>query len=300
MKRFLLSVAIILALQTGLSQTSDRVERRLQVELRSEKGVAYAKFGDREVHLDWFRPDDEKTYPGIVLIHGGGWIGGKREAFETTAVDLAKAGFVVANIDYRLATEAQFPGAVLDCRAAVRWIRANAVSLGVNAEKVAAIGGSAGGHLAAMVAMVATTSGDSFFEEKQNHSEESDDVQAVIIMGTGVDQVARVKEAKSGSIKNCVIFFGGEYSEVPEMYAKGSPITHLSAETPPILMIDGSLDRPGERYGEFREKLDALGVRNEFQVIQGAKHGAWGNAKFRPSFVREMVGFLESVFSGDE
>ncbi|MDF1861784.1 MAG: alpha/beta hydrolase [Verrucomicrobiales bacterium] len=280
---------VVFGCLTGFAQEPKRVD------LRSENDVVYAKFGDREVQLDWFRPANEETLPGIVLIHGGGWIGGKRESFESTARDLAHHGYMVANISYRLATEAKFPGAVLDCKAAVRWMRANAGRLGVDSERIAAIGGSAGGHLAAMVA---TTSGDPDFEDQTNHPAESDALQAAIIMGSGVDQVARVHEAKSGSIKNCVIFFGGEYSEVPEIYAKGSPITHLSQSTPPILMLDGEKDRPGERYVEFRSRLDALGVTNEFQMIPGAKHGEWGKATFRPAFVGAMTAFLDGVFSG--
>lgn len=263
-------------------------------ELRETTNVAYARFGEHEVLLDWYRPDDERVYPGIVLIHGGGWIGGSRTAFASTARDLARKGFVVANIDYRLATEAPFPGAVLDCKAAVRWMRAHAEELKVDPGKIAVIGGSAGGHLAAMVA---TTHGNEFFSDEGNHSDRSDEVQAAVIMGAGVDQVARVKESKTGSIRNCVIFFEGEYDEVPERYAQGSPITHLSKQTPPILMLDGEKDRPGERYVEFRKKLDSFGVRNDFAVVPGAAHGKWAAKEFRPRFVASMVAFLDSIFS---
>ncbi|MCG8601292.1 MAG: alpha/beta hydrolase [Verrucomicrobiales bacterium] len=267
-----------------------------QGELRIRTDVAYAKFGGREVHLDWFRPDDKNVYPGILLIHGGGWIGGSRKAFGTTAQDLARLGYVVANIDYRLATEAKFPGAVLDCKAAVRWMRANAEELGLDPDHIAAVGGSAGGHLAAMVA---TTSGNPDFADEANHPEESDVLHALVIMGAGVDQVARIKESKNGSIKNCVIFFGGEYREVPETYAQGSPITHLSEKTPPVLMLDGGNDRPGQRYGEFRKKLDSLGVRNDLRVIPNAKHGEWGKPQYRPKFVAAMDAFLRDVMGDD-
>lgn len=113
--------------------------------------VVYASYVDRELHLDWVRPDNDEIYPGIVLVHGGGWIGGSRKSFQTTAEDLARAGYVVANVDYRLATEAKFPGAVLDVKAAVRWMRANAEMLGLNPERIGGVGGSAGGHLTAML-----------------------------------------------------------------------------------------------------------------------------------------------------
>lgn len=137
-------------------------------EPRIKADVPYAKFVDREVQLDRFRIDDEAVLPGIVLTYGGGWIGGSRKAFRQTAQDLAGLGYVVANVDYRLATEAKSSGAVLDCKAAVRWMRVNAEELGVDPSRIAAIGSSAGGHLAAMFA---TTSGDSAFADKGNHPE---------------------------------------------------------------------------------------------------------------------------------
>lgn len=116
--------------------------------------------------------------------------------------------------------------------------------------------GSAGGHPPATVSM---TQGDKFFTDSENYVGISDEVITAVIMGTGFEQVARVKEAEGGSVKTCIIFFGGELDEVPEMYKKRSPTTHLAEKTPPILVIDGELDRPGQRYVEFREKLDSRG-----------------------------------------
>jgi acetyl esterase/lipase len=282
----------LLAFVLALGSLSITIADDAAPALKEGREVAYATFGDRSVTLDWFRPDNKAVYPGIVLIHGGGWTGGSRTGFEETAKRIARNGYVVSNIDYRLATEAKFPGAVLDCKAAVRWMRANAEKLGVNPEKIGAVGGSAGGHL---VAMIATTSGDERFSDSVNSPGVSDELQAAIILGAGVDQVARVKATKGGSIKNCVIFFGGEYTEVPEVYAMGSPITHLSEKTPPILMMDGEFDTPGERYGEFRGKLDGFGVRNEFLMIPGAKHGQWVKEPFLASYIKAYTTFLDSV-----
>ena len=196
----------------------------------------------------WFRPDDDKVYPGVLVVHGGGWIGGNRKSFETIAKDLARAGYVVANLEYRLATEEPFPGAVLDVKAAIRWMRSEAERLQMNSEAIGGVGGSAGGHL---IAMAASTPDRKEFPKKGNHPGQSDQLQAAVIMGSGVDQVARVKDSPTGSIKNCVIFFGGEYKDVPEVYAQGSPITHVAPDTAPVLMLDGELDRPGERYPEY-------------------------------------------------
>lgn len=158
--------------------------------------------------------------------------------------------------------------------AAAKWLRSHhGEAWGVDPDKIAMVGGSASVHLAAMVA---TTHGDEFFKDSENYVGVSDEVIAAVIIGTGVDQVARVKETKGGSVKNCVILFGEELDEVTEMYEKGSLITHLSGKTPPILTIDGALDRPRQHYVEFRERLDSLGMKNEFVMVSRSETWSMG------------------------
>ncbi|MDA7598045.1 alpha/beta hydrolase, partial [bacterium] len=252
--------------------------------------VDFAIYGGRAVQLDLYAPKETtKLRPGIVLIHGGGWIGGSRKAFRNTAMRLATEGFVVANIDYRLATEAKFPGCVSDAKAAIRWMRAHAKQNGMDPGTIYAIGGSAGGHLAAMVA---TSPGK--FEGEGGWADQSSAVSGVVMMGAGVDQVTRARESKSGSVKSCVIFFGGEYSEKPEIYAAGSPITHISKETPPILFLDGEFDNPGKRYVKMQGELDELGVSHKLVVIPSAKHGQWGREPWKTPFENAMLEFLRS------
>lgn len=277
------------------SKTSGKKPQQAQAKLpagmTAYRGIDYATYGDRKVALDVFVPGGEGAFPGVLLVHGGGWIGGQRAAFERFAVELAKRGYVVANIDYRLATEAKFPGAVLDCKAAVRWMRANAEEYRIDPDRIGGVGGSAGGHL---TGMVATTAHDpEKFEESENSPGESAALQAAVLMGAGVDQVSRVKEAKNQRIENCVIFFGAEFSENPDIYAQGSPITHVSKETPPLLFLDGEFDRPGERYVDMRKKLDGLGVPNEFVMIPGAKHGQWGREPWLTPFVEAVDAFFK-------
>ncbi len=256
----------------------------------AHRGIDYATFGERKVAMDVFVPEGDGPFPGVLLVHGGGWIGGQRQAFERFAVELAKRDYVVGNIDYRLATEAKFPGAVLDCKAAVRWLRAHADEYRLDPDRIGGVGGSAGGHL---TGMVATTGHDpEKFEEAQNSPGQSAALQAAVLMGAGVDQVSRVKEAKNQRIENCVIFFGAEFSENPDIYAQGSPITHVSEQTPPLLFLDGEFDNPGERYVEMRKKLDALGVTNEFVMIPGAKHGQWGREPWLTPFVEAVDNFF--------
>ena len=260
-------------------------------EVNVKRGITYAAYGDRTLQLDLYLPNTEgESRIAIVLVHGGGWIQGSRDKFSKVAQALAERGYVVANISYRLATEAKFPGAVSDVKAATRWLRHHADEYNVDPKRIAGIGGSAGGHL---VAMAALTPGR--FEGDGGLPDVSSEMSAIVVMGSGVDQVARVRETKGGEVKNCTIFFGGTLEQVPEIYREASPITHVSAQTPPILFLDGSRDRPGERYVEMRKKLDELEITHQLSVVEGAKHGQWGHPDFRPKFVEAMATFLSKT-----
>jgi pectinesterase len=257
--------------------------------IESHEDLQFAKIGERVLKLDLYRQPTAKSVPGVVLVHGGGWAKGTKESFRRMAKHLAEAGYVTITIEYRLSGEAQFPGAVEDCKAAVRWLRANADKYGVDPERIAGIGGSAGGHL---TGMVATTPGK--FEGTAGNADQSSALQAAVLMGAGVDQVKRNKETEK-PIQNCLVFFGGTIEKYPERYAAGSPITHISKSTPPLLFLDGEKDRPGVRYVDMRKQLDALGVKNKLAVVPGAKHGQWNKSPFFEGFTKEILAFLRDT-----
>lgn len=244
-----------------------------------------------KLEFDFYPASDASSLsPAIILVHGGGWTGGTRAGFVPIAEAFNKLGYAVLNIEYRLATQAKFPAAVLDVAAAVRWTKAHAKEHQIDPERIFLVGGSAGGHLAAMVATTAHTDN---YNDGKNWADQSSEVAGFVIMGTGVDQVTRVKE--SGRVENCVIFFGAEFEDNPAIYAEASPITHVSKKTPPVLMIEGEKDRPGKRYVDWSPKLDALGVRNELVVVPEAKHGQWGKEPYRSQFVEGIDTFLKSL-----
>ena len=115
--------------------------------------ITYARYGDRTLEMDIYRPKASwGQLPAIVCIHGGGWAKGNRISHEKVAQALAAKGYVAATISYRLSGEASFPAAIQDCKAAVRYLRANADTLGIDESKIGAIGLSAGGHLTALLA----------------------------------------------------------------------------------------------------------------------------------------------------
>ncbi len=279
------SVMSLLWLPTVFATADLSVEK-----IRIFQDIEYAKFGDRGVYLDVFAPKGNGDYPGVVLVHGGGWVQGKRQGFQNLAVKLAEKGYVVANIDYRLATEALFPAAVLDTKAAIRWLRKHEDTYQVDPDNIFGIGGSAGGHL---IAMAGLTQNRDVFSDQENNPNVSGKLNGIIIMGTGVDQVSRVKKAKDQYVKNSALFFGSRYAENPEIYALGSPITHITENTPPILMLDGSLDRPGERYVDFIPLLNKHRVPFDLKIIEGAKHGQWGRPEFIDLYIEQFDRFLQ-------
>lgn len=256
----------------------------------AHEDVVFGTGGGRELKLDLYMPAGKGPHPTVMLVHGGGWIGGTKEAFRPTALALAARGFVAATVEYRLATESVFPGAVEDCKAALRWLRANGETYSIDPARIGAVGGSAGGHL---VSMVATTADPVQFEGSGGNPEQNTALQAAVLMGAGVDQVMRAKETPK-PIQSQLIFFGGTYAEKKEVYEAASPITHVSEKTPPMLFIEGEFDQPGMRYLEMRKKLDELGVPNRLVVVQGGKHGCWGSNPWMVPMVDEIAAFLKT------
>lgn len=260
------------------------------------ENMVFGAGGGRELKLDLYAPSGEGLHAAVILVHGGGWTGGNKEAFRPMAAQLAARGFVVATVEYRLATEALFPGAVEDCKAAVRWLRANAAIYKIDPARIGAVGGSAGGHL---VGMVATTAEPAQFEGTGGNAEQSSALQAAVLMGAGVDQATRAQETPK-PIESQVIFFGGTYAEKKEVYVGASPITHVSAKTPPMLFIEGEFDTPGVRYVEMRKKLDLLHISNRLVIVQGGKHGCWGQNPWMMPMVDEIAAFLKSHLAAPE
>ena len=252
----------------------------------------YGQGGGHDLKLDLYVPAGEGPFPGVMLVHGGGWIAGTKEGFRTDSQQLAARGFVAANVEYRLAKEAKFPGAVEDCKAAVRWMRAHAAQYHLDPGFIGGVGASAGGHLVAMVALTGDTRN---FEGSGGNAEQSSALQASIIMGASVDEPAWAKEIPK-PIESQVLFFGGTLAEKEDVYIAASPITHLARTSPPMLFLEGELDRGGDRYIEMRHKMDELGIKNSLTLVQGGKHGCWALHPWFTPMVEEMAGYLGEIF----
>src|SRR4051812_36822285 len=219
-------------------------------EVAVERDIVYGKGGAVDLKLDLARPKDGPgSYPGIVCIHGGAWrLGSHRflamnvPALKGQSVigSLAARGYVVITINYRLVPSAQFPAQLEDCKAAVRWLRANAAKYHVDADHVAACGYSAGGHLACLLGVTEPSDG---LEGTGGHPEQSSKVQAVIdLFGpTALASPDWPPDAEEGVLAPLV---GGRLKDPPELFRRASPMSYLrpGRALPPFLVMHGTAD----------------------------------------------------------
>ncbi|MBL9151917.1 MAG: alpha/beta hydrolase [Verrucomicrobiales bacterium] len=249
-----------------------RLPESLVASLEAHPGLVYARYGERELALDLYRPRERgPALPAIVCIHGGGWFKGDRSAMTFLAQALAARGYVAVTVSYRLSGEAKFPAAIQDAKAAVRWLRAHAADYGIDGSRVGVTGLSAGGHLAALLT---TSGGVAELEGNGGHADQSSAVQAGIAMGAQSDlESARIGEL-SGKDDDPFYgpFLGGSQAEMPEMYALASPRHHLDRTDPPLLFLTGELDDPSTHADAMRVDLEQAGIPTGLVLIPRAPH----------------------------
>jgi len=263
---------------------------RLLDGLESHEGLTYARYGGRSLQLDLYRPkNDRRPLPAVVCVHGGGWAKGDRKSHANLAKALAARGFVTATISYRLSGESRFPAAIHDCKAAVRWLRANAAHHGIDAGRIGAAGLSAGGHL---VALLATSAGVAELEGDGGHPDRSSTIQAAVPMGAQTDFMSERNRLVSAQRDIWQAFLGGSQEDQPERYRLGSPLTHLNEGDPPVLFLSGEFDDPSTHADRFRARMEELGIPTGFTAIPGAPHGFMGGQEWFDFCIERAATFL--------
>ena len=259
--------------------------------LNAKLGVTYARYGDRTLEMDIYRPKGAwGELPAVVCIHGGGWAKGNRANHGKVAQALAVRGYVAATISYRLSGEAPFPAAIHDCKAAIRFVRANAREYGIDKANIGAIGLSAGGHLAALLA---TSGGAAELEGNGGNATFSSAIQAAVLMGAQTDlQSQRTRDISKTEERGQIWrqFLGGSQEDEPVTYRLASPLHHLDKDDPPCWFIAGETDDPSTHANAFRRRMDELGIQSELTVINDAPH----------SFLGKQVWFDEMIHVADE
>ncbi len=247
--------------------------------LESHQGLTYARYGARELQLDLHRPAVRGApLPAIVCIHGGGWFKGERGNMTQLAQALAARGYVAVTISYRLSGEAKFPAAIQDAKAAVRWLRANAATYGIDPDAIGVTGQSAGGHLAALLA---TSGGITTLEGEGGHAAHASAVQAAVAMGAQSDfETPRIRDlSDKPDDPHYRTFLGGSQQEIPTTYALGSPRRHLDRTDPPLGFVTGELDDSSTRADATRRDLQKLGIATVLTVIPQAPHAFFGQQR---------------------
>jgi len=277
------------------TKISDQVKSQLIQHLK----ITYARYGDRTLALDLYRPKNtRKKLPGIVCIHGGGWAKGNRKHHANLAMALAARGYVAATISYRLSGEAPYPAAIHDCKAAVRWMRANAKTYGLDPKRIGAIGLSAGGHL---TALLATSAGVEILEGKGGNAGVSSAVQAAVPMGAQTDLLsARIRDISATADRGAIWrqFLGGPQTERTTNYKLASPLHHLDEKDPPLAFITGENDDPSTRAQTIRSAMKKLDIDSSLKVIPGAPHPFLNRQAWFDQCIDAAVAFFDKKLKG--
>ncbi|MES2595241.1 MAG: alpha/beta hydrolase [Verrucomicrobiota bacterium] len=275
--------------------------------IKMERDVSYIPDGDEAQKLDLYLPEkaSEKPLPLIVHIHGGGWVGGSK--FPCAVSGMVTKGYAVASIEYRFSQKAIFPAQIQDCQAAIRWLRANSKKYNFDTSKVGVIGGSAGGHLSALVG---TSGGKKTFATIGGNEDQSDKVQCVCdIFGPADFSTVVQQAADDKNVKNIFEFntpkdpYSSLIGTKLDNEAKAdavSPIHYVSADSPPFLILHGTHDAlvPYAQSVQLEAALKEKGVPVWLQKLPGSGHG--GAAFGKPSIILLMANFFDKYLKGTD
>jgi len=258
--------------------------------------VAYASASGAEVLDLWLPSGARQPYPLVIFVHGGGFSGGDKGDVGPKVVPLLRSGFAVASLDYRLSGEAHFPAAARDVKAAVRYLRAHASGYGIDADRFALWGESAGANLAAMVGVTATQR-TIMDDPSLGNGATSASVQAVVDWYGPVDFAQRESQYRTAG-SECpepqlaeadrftTGYLGADVDRVPQEAAMADPVTYVGPDggLPPFSIAHGSADClvPVRQAQQLADVLRAAGGRVDLHLLSGAVHAD-------PRFDRELL-----------
>jgi acetyl esterase/lipase len=240
----------------------------------TQTDIEYARVGDLSLKLDLHRPQAANP-PLIVYVHGGAWRAGSKS--DVPIAKLLDHGFAIASVDYRLSTQAVFPAQIHDIKAAIRFLRAKSELFHLNTSRIAIIGSSAGGHLAALVGV---TNGNKALEGTiGEHLSQSSEVQCIVSLFGASNLQTILSQSTEFGLKMRVpalqLLLGGQPTEKLDLAKLASPVAHLDKDDPPLLLIHGDADpqMPPQQSQELAKAYEALKLPVRLIVLPGSKHG---------------------------
>ena len=258
--------------------------------------VVFCVRGSRKLRLNIARPRgmQRERLPAIVYIHGGAWIEGDHRG--PMNYPFAAHGYFTISIEYRLSWEATFPAQIHDCKAAVRWLRAHAEELKIDPDRIGVWGDSAGGHLAALLG---TSGGVSELEGEGCWEGYSSRVNAVIDL-FGPTDLFKLSKGRNMLYSPECILVGGPLEEKAEIVRMANPITYVTPEAPPFLIIHGENDEivPFNQSELLYNALREAGVEAILIKVKNAGHmflPVPPNAEIKPS-IKEILQIMIAFF----
>ena len=260
------------------------------------KDIQYAEVDGNPLLLDLYLPEKPEGSPLVVWVHGGGWKGGSKQRCFLRW--LANFGYTVASINYRLVDVAKWPAQLHDCKAAIRWLRANSKTYGYNPDCVIAAGSSAGGHL---VALLGTTGDNDELEGTVGgNGEQSSRVQAVVDYYGATDFLLRSKTQswkvnKPGSVVYNLL--GGPANQLVEKAQQASAKFHVTPDDPPLLVFHGVKDTTVlmNQTDAIEEAYKKAGLPVTVYRLENSGHG--GTEFYTGENAEHLCAFLETVCS---
>ncbi len=321
-RTFFITVLLTLLLSTSviagaLNSTSKQLEvpiQKLSVSLISD--VVYSQpsiFGypNYPLKMDILKPNSKDLLPAVVFITGGGFMAANKDNYLQQRMDISEAGYVVTSIEYRVTPQSTFPAPLEDVKSAIRYLRANSAKYGIDPNQIAVMGSSAGGYLAAL----AGTTNNIKEYDKGDFLDVSSKVNAVIDL-YGLSDLTKVGEGYSKEVQEihkspsapeamwvngaAVFGPGGSILDHPDKAAKANPITYVTNDDPPFLLMHGDQDTlvsPNQTQ-ILHEALLNKGVDSTRYVVKGAGHG--GDVWAQPKIVNIIIDFLDSHLKGKE
>jgi acetyl esterase/lipase len=238
--------------------------------------IEYSNPNGEHLQLNLARPaSDNGPFPAVLCIHGGGFRAGTRESYDSLCIKFAERGYVAATVTYRLAPKHKYPAAIYDCKAAARWLRANAATYHINPDKIGVMGGSAGGHLAQFLAVTAHVPR---FEGDGGNPDQSSSV-ACVVNFYGPSDFTKSYGKSVDAHEVLPLWLGGNLETARDLHLQSSPLYWVTPDAAPTLCIHGTEDKyvAHEQPVWLVDKLKAATAEAHLLTLPGAGHGFKGH-----------------------
>lgn len=232
------------------------LDRPVPKNIGIDKDVEYKNINGISLKADIYYPlDKSKKYPGIAMIHGGGWISGSKENEKDMAQELASKGYVAIAVGYRLSDVAKYPAAIEDVKSAIKFLKKNRGKYALNPKKMAIYGESAGGQIANLIGV-----------------KENGKIKAIV----NVDGVVSFVSKESGKEESYDAYWLGFLrKDNLKVWKDASALEFVNKKTPPTIFINSSQPKYHAGRDEMMKKLKSFNIPTEFHEIEGTPHSFW-------------------------